>query len=357
MNIFLTLKCGHQDSSYFIQQFTELEKIKEVHVFRDTESLQASKIHYYTPNKAFPKNISLIIRLFQMIINYTVNPSLIVGIYEIPHGLIAVLAGKLLKKPTVVSIIGNPAYEKLRKGLRMKLTIWILKNADFITVTGSNSKLFLIEKGFSREKIFVLPNTIDFSQFKLNRNIVKEYDIISLGRLSDEKKVDQIVRIIGEMKKSNPHIKAVIGGTGPEKESIIRLIKDLDLERNIEVLGFIPDEELSVFFNKGKVFLLTSETEGFPRTIIQAAACGAAVIATNVGDMIDVIDHDVNGFLVDSYQNIDSFVRYTQILLTDQVKADDFISNLDKKVRIQFANEQAIIVWKNILDKVINKQF
>jgi len=352
MNIFLTLKCGYKDSSYFIEQLTETEKVTKVHVFRDTESITSSKIIYHTINKHFPKKISFIFRLFQMMANYSVSPTLIIGIYEIPHGLIAVTVGKIFNIPTVVSIIGNPAYTRLRMGLRMKLTLWILRNANFITVTGSKSKDFLLTKGFSEKKVFILPNSMDFSQFNQDQSSLREFDIISLGRLSYEKRVDQIVRIIGELKKDNPHIQAAIGGTGPERESIISLIKELELERNIEVLGFIPDEELPAFLSKGRVFLLTSETEGFPRTIIQAAACGASIVATNVGDVADVIDHGVNGFLVDSYQDIDSFVRYTQILLTDENKVEDFVSNLDKKVRIQFANEQATIVWKKILNEI-----
>jgi glycosyltransferase involved in cell wall biosynthesis len=352
MNIFLTLKCGHNDSTFFIQQFLQIKNIDSVFVFRDTKASPLLKVKYITSLSPKLRLLNFILRFWQIVLRMQLNPSVIVGIYEIPHGLIAVIIGKLFNKPTVVSVIGNPAYSKLRKGFRMKLTLWILKNASFITVTGNTSKRFLISKGISGEKVFVLPNTIDFSKFFPFPDAKKEYDIISLGRLSEEKKLDQIVRVIGELKKSNPHIQAAIGGTGPEKESIIRLVKDLELEGNIEVLGFIPDEELPAFLSKGRVFLLTSETEGFPRTIIQAAACGAAIVATNVGDVADVIEHGINGFLVDSYQDIEAFLRYTQILLTDKIKADGFVYNLDKKVRIQFANEQATIVWNKILNEI-----
>lgn len=352
MNIFLTLKCGYNDAVYFIQQFSGQNKVENIFVFRETKAAEIPKVKYITNYFTKLQQFNFIMRLWQMIRHKQFNPQLIVGIYEIPHGLLAVLAGKMLRKPSVVSIIGNPAYARFRKGFRMKLTMWIMKHANFVTVTGSNSKSFLIIKGIPAEKVFVLPNTMDFSNFYPVPGIVKEYDIISLGRLSEEKKVEQIIHTVAALQKSNPCIKAAIGGTGPEKENLRQLIIQLKLEQNIEIMGYIPDDELPSFLSKGKVFLLSSETEGFPRTIIQAAACGAAIVATKVGDMTDVIDHDVNGFLVENYLDIDSFVKYVQLLLADSAMAQLFVSKLNIKVREQFSNSKATEVWGEILDQI-----
>lgn len=352
MNIFLTLKCGYNDAVYFIQQFSEQNKVENVFVFRDTNAADVPKVKYITNYSPILQQFNFIIRFWQVLQRKRLNPLVIVGIYEIPHGLLAVLAGKLLQKPSIVSIIGNPAYSRLRKGFRMKLTMWILNHANFVTVTGSNSKCFLISKGIPAEKVFVLPNSMDFSNFYPVPGIAKEYDLISLGRLSEEKKVEQIIHTVAALQKVNPDIKAAIGGTGPEKENLRQLIIQLKLEQNIEIMGYIPDDELPAFLSKGKVFLLSSETEGFPRTIIQAAACGAAIVATNVGDMTDVIDHEVNGFLVDNYLDIDSFVKYVQLLLADSAMAQSFVSKLNIKVREQFDNSKATEVWGEILNQI-----
>jgi glycosyltransferase involved in cell wall biosynthesis len=352
MNIILTLKCGYKDSFYFIQQIASIKTVEKVFVFRDEKSLDADKVQYIVSKNRRLRKINFIIRFFQMVLDTKYKPKIFIGIYEIPHGLLAMLAGKVRKIPSVVSITGNPAYTKLRRGLRLKLTMWILKNCTYITVTGNNSRKYLIQQRIPGEKIFILPNTLDFTLFrKLGLN--REYDIISLGRISEEKHIEIIVKIVAELKAKIPNIKAAIGGDGPQKEMIINLVKQLKLDKNIDVCGYItPNEDLTSFFNKGKVFLLTSETEGFPRTIIQAAACGLPVVASNVGDITDVIDHGINGFLVNGYSNVKEFSSRVFQLLNDNELYEQFSITLEKIVRQQFVTENASKVWQNIFDEI-----
>jgi glycosyltransferase involved in cell wall biosynthesis len=351
MQVFLVIKCGLVDAHNFIIQLTSIHSVEKVTVFRDSPSLPDNKVNYILPQCENMTILKLINRLLQIIKRRHLKPKLIIGIYEIPHGLLAMLAGKILKVPSVVSIIGNPAFAKLRKGFRMKVTMWILKNCDYITVTGINSRNFLAEKGISPEKLFILPNTLDFTAFN-SSGIDKEYDIVSLGRLSEEKHVEVIVTLISYLKRTIPNIKAAIGGDGPQKEMIIELITKLDLKENIDVMGFVPDEELKGFFNKGKVFVLTSETEGFPRTIIQAAACGIPVVASAVGDVPEIIDHQIDGFLVEDFSNVEEYAQRVLQLLNDEKLYSKFSVNLNQKVRKQFVTEKATIVWQEIVNKI-----
>jgi len=276
---------------------------------------------------------------------------MIIGIYEIPHGFIAVLAGKIMGVPSTVSVIGNPAYSKLRKGLRMKITMWILRNANYITVTGTNSKKFLVSKGIARDKIKVLPNTLDLSEFKKLNSVNKKYDIISLGRISPEKRIEQIVKIVYKMKERMPTVKAAIAGTGPELPVICELISKLKLDGNIEILGYIPDNQLVDFYNSGRVFVLTSETEGFPRTILQAAACGTPVIASKVGDIDDIIDHGSNGFLINNFMQVEEYVHGILQLLKDDNLYASFSIKLSEKVHTEFVTGKASAVWANMLNE------
>lgn len=347
--VFLTLKCGENDSAFFIQQLSEQNSIDQVIVFRDAKTKALRKVTYIENASNLFGPFNFLLRIWQMWKLRKLNPALVVGIYEIPHGIIAVIFAVIINKPSTVCIIGNPAYAKLRKGIRMKLTMWILRKASFVTVTGSSSKNFLIKKGLHENKIRILPNTMDFSGFTRPDKKHKKYDIISLGRLSEEKKVDQIIRVIAELKMNYPNIKAAIGGTGPETNKLHQLSNDLGLNDTIDFLGFVPEDELPEFLASGRIFLLTSETEGFPRTIIQAASCGAAIVASKVGDMTDVIDHEINGFLVDNWDDTTSFVNYVNTLLNNPQLAEQFVEKLDAKVRVQFDNAQAMKVWKDII--------
>jgi glycosyltransferase involved in cell wall biosynthesis len=355
MNIFTIIKCSLKDSFDFITQVAKINQVKRVTVFRDDLSLPHDKVHYVLPFLKKSSSLKNLFRLFQIIIRRKLKPSIIIGIYEIPHGLLAVIASRLLNVPSAVSIIGNPAYSKLRKGFRMKLTMWILKNTSFITVTGINSKQFLISKGLPDEKIFILPNTLDFSTFKKQNNPEKKYDIISLGRISNEKHVEIIVQIIAKLKKEMPALKAAIAGSGPELEGIKALVKLLELEKTIDIPGYIPEDQLENFYNSGRVFALTSETEGFPRTIIQAAACGVPVVASRVGDIDDIIENDVNGFLVERFDDVNSFTELILKLLNDHKLYNQFSEDLMKKVHESFSHHRATEVWASIIQKTQNK--
>jgi len=351
MNVFLILKCGFIDAYNFIKQIGDINEVNKIFVFRDSESLESRKAQYILPPFKKYSILKHLSRLIQIIRKYKLKPKLIIGIYEIPHGLIAMLAGKILRTPSVVSIIGNPAYKKLRKGLWLKLMMWILKNCNFITVTGNNSKFFLVEKGIGSDKVYILPNTMDLSPFS-NLNITPAYDIISLGRISKEKHIEILIQIIFQLKKTQRNIRAAIAGDGPEFENIKRLIAELELQENIDLLGYIPDRELANFFNNGRVFILTSETEGFPRTIVQAAACGTPVIASKVGDIDDVILHNENGFLVNDYSCINDYIKAYLTLVDNPELYTRFSLELNDKVRDTFITEKASAVWKEIMNKI-----
>jgi glycosyltransferase involved in cell wall biosynthesis len=355
MRIFLIIKCGFQDSFDFVSQISKINEVAKIFVFRDAESQSDPKVQYILPQSSRPAFIKHFLRFFQILTLRKLKPNIIIGIYELPHGLLAMLSGKVLGVPSVVSIIGNPAYTKLRKGFRMKLTMWVLRNTDFVTVTGSISKQFLIKKGIPEEKVFILPNTLEFENFRKIDDPVRQFDVISLGRISSEKHVEMIVRIVAILHTKLPEIKAAIAGSGPELENIKKLVTALNLENTIRILGYIPDEQLEDFYNSGRVFVLTSETEGFPRTIVQAAACGVPVVASNVGDISDIIEDKVNGFLIAHYDADEEYAERVLQLLTKDTLYSQFSEKLMKKVKERFSHQCATEVWKDIILNQSNK--
>jgi len=350
MIVFLIIKCGFVDAYSFISQLACLNEVSKIYVFRNEKSIENQKVNYILPPKFTFNKINIFIRFFQIIFKAKYSPKIIIGIYEIPHGLLALLTSKILRKPNVVSIIGNPAYAKIRKGIRLKLTNWILKNCDNITVTGNYSKNYLIKQGFDSSKIFILPNTLNFEPFN-KQNGLKKYDIINIGRICEEKHIENIIYIIAKLKQVIPNIKAGIGGIGPKKEFLVHLAKELDLGLNIDFTGYIPDENLSDFYNSGRIFVLTSETEGFPRTIIQAAACGIPVVSSNVGDISDIIDNGNNGFLINNYNDTETYSQRIYQLLNDEELYNAFSLRLFNKVHSSFNIDEASKVWQKILNK------
>jgi glycosyltransferase involved in cell wall biosynthesis len=352
MKISLNCKLDPASARDFIRQITDINFVTAVDVFRDKHALPCPKVKYHTPyfsHGGFLGQCSKLIKMFQTVKQDT---QLAIGIYEIPHGMLAYLIGKIRRIPIVISIIGNPAYTTLRKGLRKKITYFMLKRTDAITVTGKKSRQFLISDGIESSSIYILPNSVDTELFKPG-NEKKDFDIISLGRLSHEKELQNLLKTVAELKKERPKIKVGIAGKGQEKENLEKLINELSLQNNVEMLGFIDNvDDIINFYNSGRVFVLSSSTEGLPRTVIEAMACGVPCVASNVGDMEDLIVDGENGFLVNKYDDIDDYVTKISILLSDKNKYDQFSQFGIKFSREIFSHDAATKVWENIIKEV-----
>jgi glycosyltransferase involved in cell wall biosynthesis len=131
------------------------------------------------------------------------------------------------------------------------------------------------------------------------------------------------------------------------KKELQRQIDNLSLSDNISLLGYIDDS--IGFLNSGKVFLTTSKTEGLPRTVIQSISCGTPVIASNVGDMSDLVMDNKTGFLIEDYRE-DNFINaISSILNSDQMR--NSMSTYGKEfVKKNYDHKAARQVWINILE-------
>jgi len=349
MKISLNCKLDPAGAYDFIKPIADINFVTGIDVFRDKEALPCSKVKYHTPYFSHGRFLVQFSKLIKMLQTVKQDTQLAIGIYEIPHGMLAFLIGKIRKISIAISIIGNPAYTTLRKGLRKKITYFMLKRADAITVTGKKSRQFLLSDGIESSSIYILPNSIDIAIFKSEKE-KKCFDIISLGRLSPEKELKNLLEIVAELKKKRVRIKVGIAGRGFEKENLEKLIRKLSLQKNVELLGFVDD--IVKFYNSGRIFVLSSSTEGLPRTVIEAMACGVPSVASNVGDMEDVIIDGENGFLVNKYDDIDDYVTKISILLSDKNKYEQFSQNGIQISRKKFSYDAATMVWENIIKEV-----
>lgn len=349
--VFITCKLINQDAFYFTRPVADIDEVEEVIVFRDNQGMKYKKVKYISPNIKIHSFCNIIIRFFQMLFSKKRNLKLIIGIYEIPHGMLAVIIGKILNTPSVVCIIGNPAYTPIRKGFRKKITYIILKKATYITTTGNNSKAFLINEGFSSDKIKVLPNSIDVDYFHPS-TILKKYDLITVGRISPEKQLNIFVEVVEKLAKNNKNIKAAIAGSGPEFNIIQTVIIEKGLENNITMLGFVEGDNLRDLFSQGKIYLSCSQTEGFPRTIIQSLACGTPCVSSNVGDLTDTIIEGVNGYLVNDSCDVKNYVEKITCLLNSSEIYKSFSNKGREIVSEKYSYIASTKLWESILSEL-----
>ena len=194
-------------------------------------------------------------------------------------------------------------YEYLgRKGVFGKLVERMtskLPNTTTITIS-EKVKDDLISIGVNHEKIRVIPDGIDFEGIQKIAPSTERYDILYAGRLIKHKNVDVLIKAIDIAKKKMPDIKCGIIGDGPEKENLTKLMKDLNLEGNIEFLGFLEEaKDVIAYMKSSKVFVLPSTREGAGLVTLEANACGLPVITVNheKNAAVEVVINEENGFI------------------------------------------------------------
>ena len=117
----------------------------------------------------------------------------------------------------------------------------------------------------------------------------------TVGRLAEVKRQDILIRALGLLTAAHPATRLLIVGDGPERPKLEALAADLGLTDRVRFAGYQPRPE--VYLRAMDVFSLTSRSEGFPVSLLEAWRAGAAVAATAVGGIPAVVSDGTDGLL------------------------------------------------------------
>lgn len=164
--------------------------------------------------------------------------------------------------------------------------------ADACMVTVESMRETLVERyGVAREKIRVIPNAIDIETFRVIDEIESQpKHIYFVGRLREEKNVQAIIEAVEGL-----DVVLHIIGNGDWRTELEALVEEKKLP--VKFLGNIPNHKLPEYLNRGDIFVLASHLEHHPKALLEAMACGRAVVGTNVMGINDIIRHEENGLL------------------------------------------------------------
>jgi glycosyltransferase involved in cell wall biosynthesis len=188
-----------------------------------------------------------------------------------------------------------------------------LKEADKIITVSNATKDYVLSLGAKPEKIKVLHNGVDLVHFRpltgkreeMRRKLgISQSSIVVLTvrRLVYKNGIDTLIEGADIAVRKNPKITFLVVGKGPDLNNVQMRIRQLGIENNFRLTGFVKDEDLPFYYNAADFFVLPSKSgEGLPLVALEAMACGLPVIATNVGGISEILMEDY-GKLVPSNQ-------------------------------------------------------
>jgi glycosyltransferase involved in cell wall biosynthesis len=225
--------------------------------------------------------------------------------WPIPNGLGALFLKYIYKIPYINTIYGEEIY--LSKRYHTMSIIKLLVNSSSKTIMISSGTLKAsINEGLKKEKFEIIPFGVDtefFRSIKLEKN-KKIFQILSVGYLIERKGFEYLIKAVKEVLKTHSEVKLKIVGSGPLDNQYKKLIKELKLESNIQILNNVSDDELLKLYNSSDLFVLPSivdsqgNMEGLGVVLLEAMACKVPVIGTDIGGIPDIIQDNKSGLLV-----------------------------------------------------------
>lgn len=229
-----------------------------------------------------------------IVINFSFELLIIIGIFLIPFFKSIYFINRQ------INILSMQNFSFFKKLLLKKA----YKNFDkVITQSKDMTEDLLKNIDILKEKILEINNPVDTNKIEnlSIENINIEFDknsknLLCVGRLVHQKGFDLIIQIMSLINDKN--IKLYILGEGEEKENLSNIIKKLNLEERVFLLG----KKLNpyVYMKNADLLILSSKYEGFPNVLIEAGACGLYSICNNCpGGINEIILEGINGNIVD----------------------------------------------------------
>lgn len=199
------------------------------------------------------------------------------------------------------------------------------------SVTAKNS--VLSSKKFFRPAVpHVVRNALDLETFKVNTVLPAKPTVLALGRLYPQKRWDRFLDVIASVKKRQIPFTVLHAGDGPLRNQLISRARNLQLEDTIHFLGYQRD--IPALLASCSFLLHTSDHEGCPNVVMEAMACGRAVVATDAGDTAYLIDDEKTGYVVPK-DDKEALVDRTTRLLTHP----DLCRQLGQNARLKAERE------------------
>jgi glycosyltransferase involved in cell wall biosynthesis len=213
------------------------------------------------------------------------------------------LLGRLAGVPVVIGHEHGSALprESLRRFLERNL---IVRGADALVAVSPAVRRDLIEaERVDPSKVVLVPSGIPARPLGSERALRDELGIQpadpvvgAVGGLRPEKGLDVLVEAAAALARRHPRLKVLIAGEGPERGRLQAKIEGLELQETVIMLGIrsdVPDVLAAL-----DVAVLSSDYEGSPLALMEYMAAGKPVVASNVGGVPDMIEHEVSGLLV-----------------------------------------------------------
>ncbi|QDU36883.1 Putative glycosyltransferase EpsD [Maioricimonas rarisocia] len=230
------------------------------------------------------------------------------------------VAGGANGPPVVVS---ERCVDSWKSGWQLWLDRRLVSRTRMLLANSESVAEFYRGVGHPAERVMVIPNGIEeppspsCSREELLRELSLPDDarlVAYVGRLAPQKRLDTLLWAAQLLRQANERSYLLIAGDGPQAAWAKELSRKLECDRHVRFLGHRDDA--ASLLPLVDAFWLASDFEGMSNSLMEAMACGRPVVVSNIPPNRELVDHGVEGYLVDVGDGV-GLAQYTARLLDD----------------------------------------
>jgi len=195
---------------------------------------------------------------------------------------------RLVSFPTLVSAETGGAEDDvvaLERRPLARLSRTLVSSNDFLNGLCQANVDHMIEFGYPRQKITMIPNGIDTSPWQTTDAPASVERFLFLGRLDSNKGIFELIEAFHNLRQQHEAIRLTFAGDGPDRDRLQRMCSELELGASTDFVGRVAYQDLGALFAAHDALVLPSYSEGMPLSVLEAAAHHRVLVASDVGDI------------------------------------------------------------------------
>jgi len=289
------------------------------------------------------------------------------------HGSRANMVGALLRSSTGLPVVStvHSDYRLDYMGRPLShltfgtINNWALRHLDYRIGVSDAMVDLLISRGFAPDKFYAIYNGIDFTpappqgdRLEYLRSLGADVDEDSVvvgiaARLNPVKDMSTLIRGFAAGHAQCSRLRLVIAGDGEEREKLGTLAKELGVEKEVTFAGWISGG-MDRFYAALDINALTSLSETFPYALTEGTRFHLVTVATAVGGIPYLIDHNVNGFLF-TPGDWQALGQHLAALGNDDALRRDMGEKLYQKASTQFSIQKTVDTQLHIYSEILRR--
>ena len=312
-----------------------------------------------------PYDLALATRMAEVAENYDLD--LLHVHYAIPHSVSAMLARQMLAAspgkrwlPFVTTLHGTDITLVGADRSYLPITRFSIEQSDGVTSISKYLQERTVKEMDIQRPIEVIPNFVNCDIYRRDPSVESERKkyvtngekiLVHLSNFRPVKRIPDVIEIFDRVNKKVPS-RLLMMGDGPERPAAERLARKKGISDRVVFLGKVDDvpKKLGV----ADLMLLPSELESFGLAALEGMACEVPSIATNVGGLPEVIDHEKTGFLT-PVGDVDMMARCAIEVLSDEKRLREMSKLARYEAQARFCTTKIIPQYEDFYRKVLER--